>query len=127
MTQACAAGAPSVAPGPPPGAPRAAEPGGFLPAGCERRQGDVFEALQVSVIEKVGPRHVLTVPCEGTHRIYLKPSSTIDFGAIAGQRVCARYRYVDQVTRVQCVRPRFSPPTAPPSASPMRPTRAFIA
>ena len=103
LTQGCAgAGTPAsgaTLPGP--------DHGGFLPSRCERQRPDgLYETLVPSVIERLGTRYVLSVTCDGMHRIYLKPSSPIDFEPLIGQEVCPRYRYVQQIiSPAPCLRP----------------------
>jgi hypothetical protein len=102
LAQGCAATpAPVVAAAPP-----APDSGGVLPSQCEKQRSDgLYEMLVPSVIERLGTRYVLTVACDGVHRIYLKPSASIDFAPFVGQRVCARYRYVEQIiSPTPCVR-----------------------
>jgi len=89
--------------------PAAAPPAtasGFLPAACEERSGGLYRTLVASRIEGLGPRHVLTIACEGTHSLYLAREQAIDIAKLLGQPVCARYRYVDQPrSPMPCLRP----------------------
>lgn len=79
---------------------------GFLPPRCEQRVDDLYRTLVASTIEELGTRYVLTVSCDGTHSIYLKPSQAIDFAKLLGWPICPRYRYVDQLRpRMPCLRP----------------------
>jgi hypothetical protein len=84
--------------------------GWILSPRCERTRGDLSEVLVPSVIERLGTRYVLTVPCDGTHSIYIKGSPGIDLASLLGQPVCVRYRYVEE-RRVPspCVRPPCPP------------------
>ena len=90
------------------GVPPAEDDGGqkgFFPARCEQRVGDLYEIRMPATIDPIGSRFVLTVSCEGTHRIYLKSSMSIDFASIVGVSICARYRYVEHpLPNTPCVR-----------------------
>lgn len=107
VSQSCTSAGSAASSDPSPGAPQAAVgTASFLPPRCEQRTDDLYRTLVASKIEQLGTRYVLTVSCEGTHSIYLKPSQAIDFAALLGQPICARYRYVDQLRpRMPCLRP----------------------
>ena len=103
----CSSLSSSVAETDPPAAGTAPAPAaGFLPAACEQRSGDDYRTLVASRIEGLGPRHVLTVSCEGTHSLYLARAQAFDLAPLLGQPVCARYRYIDQPrSPMPCLRP----------------------
>jgi hypothetical protein len=84
--------------------------GWILSPRCERTREELSEVLVPSVIERLGTRYVLTVPCDGTHSIYIKAAPGIDLASLLGQPVCVRYRYVEE-RRVPspCVRPPCPP------------------
>jgi hypothetical protein len=79
---------------------------GFLPARCEQRADDLYRPVVPATIERLGTRPVLTVACDGTHSIYIKPGSTVDPTPLIGQPVCVRYRYVvEPRPAMPCLRP----------------------
>jgi hypothetical protein len=107
VNQSCTSAGSAAGTDPPPGTSQAATgTATFLPPQCEQRADDLYRTLVASRIAQLGTRYVLTISCEGTHSIYLKPSQAIDFAALLGQPICARYRYVDQLRpRMPCLRP----------------------
>lgn len=69
----------------------------------ERQAGDARENRGVAKVERIGPRWMLTVMCNGTHSTYLD-DTTIDLEKYSKGYVSARYRWVTRMVRVQCVR-----------------------
>src|SRR5262249_15782592 len=53
---------------------RPASSSGALPPQCENRLGEEYETRGTASVEKLGDRFVLTVHCDGVHRIYARPS-----------------------------------------------------
>jgi hypothetical protein len=70
-------------------------------AGWERQVGSAFENRGVAKVERLGPRWMLTVLCNGTHSTYLDDPK-IDVNRYAKGYVNARYNWVTRQVAVQC-------------------------
>jgi hypothetical protein len=91
---------------------RAASGEGVLPPPCEQRRGEMYETRDAASLDRVGDRYVLTVRCEGVHRIYVRGAPGVDLEPFVGKAVRAHYRYVEQSnSRTRCIRAPCSPGT----------------
>jgi len=78
---------------------------GVLPPQCERQRGEEYETSGAASLEKLGNRFVLTVRCEGVHRIYARGAPGVQLEPFLGKPVRARYRYVEEVNpQTRCAR-----------------------
>jgi hypothetical protein len=64
----------------------------------------VYENLGVSRIERLGSQYVLTTYCTGIHRIFLHENSQFDLARYMNMYVRVRYRHVEEIRHVQCVK-----------------------
>ena len=84
----------------------------LLPSRCERRRDGLYETRGPATIDKLGDRYVLTVRCEGVHRIYVQVPTALNLESFVGKPVRARYRYVDEENpRTRCIRAPCPPAT----------------
>ena len=90
--------APPAAEAPPPQAP---QPPAAPVAKWERQVGAGFENRGVAKVERLGPRWMLTVMCDGTHSTYLDDTK-IDLNNYARGFVNARYTWVTRQVDVKC-------------------------
>ena len=70
-------------------------------AAWERQAGAAFENRGAAKVERLGPRWVLTVMCNGTHSTYLDDTK-LDLNAYATGFVNARYTWVTRQVEVKC-------------------------
>lgn len=74
------------------------------------RQG-VFQNRGIAQIDKLGKEYVLTVSCNGVHRVFIHQHKKINLEEFLGQFVQARYTYGDVRKRVQCIKKPCNPIT----------------
>jgi hypothetical protein len=72
----------------------------------------MYETRDAASLDRVGDRYVLTVRCEGVHRIYVRGASGVELEPFVGKVVRTRYRYVEQSnSRTRCVSAPCPPST----------------
>src|SRR5262249_4367852 len=83
---------------------------GALPRRCESGRGDEYETRGAATLAQLGDRFVLTVHCDGVHRIYARGAPGVPLDGFVGKPVRVRYHYVEEVNpRTRCVRAHVPP------------------
>ncbi len=76
----------------------------------ETRARGMYENRGVAVIEKLGTRHVLTIYCDGVHRVYLHNTQRVHVEKYQSKFVRVGYTYVDVThAAVKCIKPPCGP------------------
>lgn len=70
-----------------------------------------FQNRGIAKIEKLGKEYVLTVYCEGTHRVFIHHPKNFNLEYFSGQFVQARYTYGDIKKEIQCIKKPSKPVT----------------
>lgn len=67
-----------------------------------RKQG-IFQNRGIAQIEKLGKEYVLTVSCEGVHRVFIHQQKDLQLEEYVGHFIEVRYTYGEVKKQIQCI------------------------
>lgn len=81
------------------------------PEHWETQHQNMFQNRGLAQIEMVAKEYMLTVFCDGIHRVFIHPNKDVNLENYVGKFVKARYTYGDVRKHVQCIKAPCTPIT----------------